>query len=219
MTVLISGAGIAGLTLALTCDQIGVPCRIVEQVSEIKPLGVGINLQPNAVRELFDLGLEAKLDAIGVRTEELAMIARNGVEVWREPRGKAAGYQWPQFSVHRGALQMMLYETVLERLGPDAIETGARGERFRTTGERAILETVKGPRDGAVLIAAWQAGLFEYVSLSAIIQHREALGQIRRWRRLRLCVQCRGPPRCAPFCKHGCHDLLFRVETTYSAEM
>lgn len=154
MTVLISGAGIAGLSLALTCHQIGVPCRIIEQVGEIKPLGVGINIQPNAVRELFDLGLEAELDAIGLRTQELAMFARGGAEVWREPRGAAAGYAWPQFSVHRGALQMMLLRTVQKRLGADVIETGVTGGAFRTDGDEAVLETSAGERRGAALIAA-----------------------------------------------------------------
>ncbi|MEL7463215.1 MAG: flavin-dependent oxidoreductase [Pseudomonadota bacterium] len=154
MTVLISGAGIAGLSLALTCHQIGVPCRIVEQVREVKPLGVGINLQPNAVRELFDLGLERELAAIGVPTQELAMLAANGKEVWREPRGRDAGYRWPQYSVQRGELQMMLYRAVLDRLGQDAIETGAKGRAFRTEGDEAVLETDSGERRGAVLIAA-----------------------------------------------------------------
>ncbi len=154
MTILISGAGIAGLTLALTCRQIGMPCRIVEQVREVKPLGVGINLQPNAVRELIDLGLEAELSAIGVPTQELAMFAANGREVWREPRGLAAGYRWPQYSVHRGELQMLLYRAVLERLGPDAIETGVKGLSHRTEGEEAVLETERGERRGALLIAA-----------------------------------------------------------------
>ncbi len=154
MTVLISGAGIGGLALALTCHQLGIPCRVVEQVRAVKPLGVGINLQPNAVRELMDLGLEADLAAIGVPTAELAMFAANGKEVWREPRGKAAGYRWPQYSVHRGELQMMLYRKVLERLGPDAVETGVKGSAFRTEGAEAILDTDQGARRGAVLIAA-----------------------------------------------------------------
>lgn len=154
MTVLIAGGGIAGLALALTCRQIGVPCRVFEQVREPKPLGVGINLQPNAVRELIDLGLEAELAKIGVPTQELAMFARNGCEVWREPRGVAAGYRWPQYSVHRGELQMLLWRTALDRLGPEAMETGAKATGFRTEGDEAVLETEAGDRRGALLIAA-----------------------------------------------------------------
>ncbi|MEM7547521.1 MAG: flavin-dependent oxidoreductase [Pseudomonadota bacterium] len=154
MTVLISGAGIGGLTLALTCHQLAIPVHVVEQVAQMKPLGVGINLQPNAVRELMALGLGDDLAAIGVPTAELAMFAPNGKEVWREPRGKAAGYRWPQYSVHRGELQMMLYHAVMDRLGPDAIETGTRGHGFRMEGDEAVLDTDQGPRRTRVLIAA-----------------------------------------------------------------
>lgn len=154
MTILISGGGIAGLSLALTCHQIGLPCRIVEQTPEVKPLGVGINLQPNAVRELLDLGLGPDLDRIGVKTQELMLVARNGKEVWSEPRGLEAGYNWPQYSVHRGELQMLLYRTVLDRLGHEVIQTGLKGVAFRTEGDEAVLETVAGERRGNVLIAA-----------------------------------------------------------------
>jgi len=109
MTVLIAGAGLAGLSLGLTLHQIGVPFRIFETVNQIKPLGVGINLQPNAVRELFELGLESELDQIGVRTQEVAFFTKTGLPIWAEPRGELAGYRWPQFSVHRGEFQMLLY--------------------------------------------------------------------------------------------------------------
>lgn len=121
MTVLIAGAGIAGLTLALTCHQLGIPARVFERSKSIKPLGVGINLQPNCVRELFDLGLAEALDSIGLRTSEVAYFTKHGKQIWAEPRGLLAGNTWPQYSVHRGQLQALLYETVLDRLGPDAI--------------------------------------------------------------------------------------------------
>jgi 2-polyprenyl-6-methoxyphenol hydroxylase-like FAD-dependent oxidoreductase len=125
--VLIAGAGIGGLSLALTLHQIGVPCLVLESVPEIKPLGVGINLQPNAVRELYELGLGPdSLDRIGVQTEEWALVGLNGNEVYSEPRGLKSGYNWPQYSVHRGGLQMMLYRAALERLGANSIRTGVK---------------------------------------------------------------------------------------------
>lgn len=124
MTVLIAGGGIAGLALGLTLHQIGVPFRIFEQVRSLKPLGVGINLQPTAVRELFDLGLADQIDAIGVKTEEYGLFSSSGREVWIESRGRKAGYDWPQYSVHRGHLHMMLYDAVQARAGHGAVETG-----------------------------------------------------------------------------------------------
>jgi 2-polyprenyl-6-methoxyphenol hydroxylase-like FAD-dependent oxidoreductase len=123
MTVLIAGGGIGGLTLALSLHQIGVPCRIFESVPELKPLGVGINVLPHACRELIELGLFEQLDAAGVRTRELAYFSKHGKPIWSEPRGLEAGYKWPQFSIHRGTLQQILLDTVIARLGRDAILT------------------------------------------------------------------------------------------------
>lgn len=128
--IVIAGAGIAGLTMALTCHQLGIRCRVYEATQEIKPLGVGINVQPNAVRELFDLGLADNLAEIGVEAEEWALFARSGQLVWSEPRGILAGYRWPQFSVHRGHLQQMLLKKVQERLGEDAVVPDARLVRY-----------------------------------------------------------------------------------------
>ena len=122
MTVLIAGAGIAGLTLALTCHQIGLRARVFEAARELRPLGVGINLQPNAVRELEALGLGPDLARIGVETRDWGLHSKTGREIWTEPRGRAAGYRWPQFSVHRGALQMALLREVRARLHGEEAE-------------------------------------------------------------------------------------------------
>ncbi len=123
--VLIIGAGIGGLTLALSLHRAGIPARVVEAVPSIRPLGVGINVLPHAVRELTELGLAEKLEARAIRTKELIYTNKFGQEIWREARGQDAGYNWPQFSVHRGQLQMLLYETVIERLGAGAVRSDA----------------------------------------------------------------------------------------------
>ena len=100
-------------------------CRqVFESVSELKPLGVGINVLPHAVRELTELGLLDELDAAGVRDRELAYYSKHGQPIWSEPRGLEAGYQWPQFSIHRGALQKILLDAASERLGRENILTG-----------------------------------------------------------------------------------------------
>jgi 2-polyprenyl-6-methoxyphenol hydroxylase-like FAD-dependent oxidoreductase len=149
------------LSLALTLQQIGVPCLVFESVPEIKPLGVGINLQPNAVRELYELGFGPdSLDRIGVQTQEWALVGLNGHEVYSEPRGLKAGYTWPQYSVHRGGLQMMLYRAVLERLGSASIRTGVKVEGYRNNGDgkvTALLRSRGGHSsevEGALLIGA-----------------------------------------------------------------
>ncbi len=123
--IIIAGAGIGGLSLAITLQQLHIPCLVIESVSELKPLGVGINLQPNAVRELYEMGIgEEQLDKVGVKTQEWALVGRNGLEIYSEPRGLAAGYKWPQYSVHRGELQMLLHDTFVNRGGADALILG-----------------------------------------------------------------------------------------------
>ena len=122
--VMIVGGGIGGLVLALSLHQIGVNCRVYEGVSELKPLGAGINLLPHAVRELDELGLLPALDAVGIRTKDASYFNHHGQLIYREVAGTSAGYAWPQFSIHRGDLQMLLYKAVLERLGPDSVVTG-----------------------------------------------------------------------------------------------
>jgi len=124
MTVLIAGGGIGGLTLALSCQQLNIPFIIFEKTKTLEPLGVGINLQPNAVRELSDLNLKQDLYKIGVETQEFGLFSKKGLKIWTEPRGLAAGYNEPQFSVHRGQLQKLLYNKLIERADRFSIKTG-----------------------------------------------------------------------------------------------
>lgn len=161
MTVIIAGGGIGGLSLGLSLHQLGIPLHVVEAVAHVKPLGVGINLQPHSVRELFELGLESELDKIGLRTEEVAYFSAQGQLIWSEPRGMEAGYRWPQYSIHRGELQFLLYRELLRRCGPEVITTGAalKGWREDANGVTVALENRRtgealGDMRGAVLIGA-----------------------------------------------------------------
>ncbi|HEX9174433.1 MAG TPA: FAD-dependent monooxygenase, partial [Telluria sp.] len=119
--VAIIGAGIGGLTLALGLHAAGISCRVYESAAEIKPLGVGINILPHAVRELEHLGLLDELAQIGITTKQSAFYSAHGQFVYSEPAGRYAGYRWPQFSIHRGDLQAVLLKAVRERIGADAV--------------------------------------------------------------------------------------------------
>ncbi|WP_424629548.1 flavin-dependent oxidoreductase [Bradyrhizobium sp. SYSU BS000235] len=161
MTILIAGGGIGGLTLALSLHQIGIPCRIFESVSELKPLGVGINVLPHAVRELTELGLLDKLEAAGVRTKELSFFSKHGKPIWTESRGLDAGYKWPQISIHRGVLQQILLDTVIERLGAENVLTSHHLSEFTDTPDGVRAEFLDkatgqsaGTYQGSLLIAA-----------------------------------------------------------------
>jgi 5-methylphenazine-1-carboxylate 1-monooxygenase len=160
MTVLIAGGGIGGLTLALSLNQIGIPAKVFESIAELRPLGVGINVLPHAVRELIELSLLDKLDEAGVRTKELAYFSKHGKPIWSEPRGLEAGYKWPQFSIHRGVLQQILLDAAIERLGANNILTSHHltgweetADGIRATFIDKATGRSAGSHDGALLIA------------------------------------------------------------------
>lgn len=136
--MVVVGGGIGGLTTALALHDAGIgPVTVLERVDVIEPLGVGINLLPHAVRELTELGLADELAALGVATAELVYVNRFGTRIWSEPRGVAAGYRWPQYSIHRGRLQLMLLDAVRSRLGEESVCCGSVVRSVTTVGDRA----------------------------------------------------------------------------------
>jgi 5-methylphenazine-1-carboxylate 1-monooxygenase len=122
--VLIVGGGIGGLTLALSLHKRGIACRVFESAPEIKAVGVGVNLLPHAVRVFTELGLQPALAKLAVETAEAAFFNRFGQLIYREPLGRRAGYEWPQFSLHRGDLQAALLAAFKERIGGDRLHLG-----------------------------------------------------------------------------------------------
>jgi 2-polyprenyl-6-methoxyphenol hydroxylase-like FAD-dependent oxidoreductase len=121
--IVIVGAGIGGLTLGLALHAAGIPCRIFESAPEIRPIGVGINLLPHATKEMAALGLEADLARVAIETKDATFFNRFGQLIYREPLGRAAGYDQPQFSIHRGDLQMLLLDAFRNRAGSDRLIT------------------------------------------------------------------------------------------------
>jgi 2-polyprenyl-6-methoxyphenol hydroxylase-like FAD-dependent oxidoreductase len=121
--IIIVGAGIGGLTLGLALQSAGIPCRIYESAAEIRPIGVGINLLPHATRELAALGLETALARVAIATQDATFFNRFGQLIYQEPLGRAAGYENPQFSIHRGDLQTVLLDAFRSRAGHDRLST------------------------------------------------------------------------------------------------
>jgi 2-polyprenyl-6-methoxyphenol hydroxylase-like FAD-dependent oxidoreductase len=130
MKVIIAGAGVGGLVTALMLHARGIDCEVFEQADAVRELGVGINTLPHAIKELAELGLLDRLDAVAIRTYELFYTNRLGQEIWREPRGLDAGYDIPQFSIHRGRLQAVIYQAVRARLGESRIHLNCRLQSF-----------------------------------------------------------------------------------------
>ena len=136
LQVIIAGGGIGGLSLALSLHQAGISVRVREAVRDPLPLGVGINLQPTAVRELTELGLSDALSSTGIATQRLNLCNRFGQLIHGEPRGLAAGYRWPQISIHRGELQLSLLRATRERIGEGNVRTGTRLVGFEQSAGR-----------------------------------------------------------------------------------
>jgi 2-polyprenyl-6-methoxyphenol hydroxylase-like FAD-dependent oxidoreductase len=155
MRIVIAGGGIGGLVAALALHEAGIDAEVFEQSAEIRPLGVGINVLPHAMRELTELGLQERVCAAGVVTQELAYANRFGHLIWAEPRGRHAGYAWPQVSIHRGRLHLLLLDAARERLGDARIHLGARLAGFAQdeAGVTARFEDGRSAR-GEVLVAA-----------------------------------------------------------------
>jgi 2-polyprenyl-6-methoxyphenol hydroxylase-like FAD-dependent oxidoreductase len=134
ITVIVAGGGIGGMALALSLHAAGITdVEVYESAPSIRELGVGINLLPHAVRELSELGLLDELRAVGIPTASLQFFSKHGRYIRGEPRGFAAGYRWPQVSIHRGQLLGVLHRAVEARLGPGAVHTDAHLVRFDPT--------------------------------------------------------------------------------------
>src|SRR5712671_5282700 len=149
--ILIVGGGIGGLTLALELHRRNIPCRVLESAPEIKAVGVGINLLPHAVRVFAELGLQPALERLAVQTAEAVFFNRFGQLIYREPLGRRAGYEWPQFSIHRADLQAVLVEEFEKRIGKDRLHLGWHCMAFDPK-DFSLQVKDKGPIKGKAII-------------------------------------------------------------------
>ncbi|WAL95539.1 flavin-dependent oxidoreductase [Streptomyces sp. Je 1-369] len=186
--VLVAGAGIGGLTAALSLHEAGIGVRVVDAAEQLRPVGVGLNLLPYAVRELTELGLGEELAATAVAPDAMVHFDRHGNRIWAEPRGLALGYRWPQYSVHRGALQLLLLDAVRDRLGDRAVRTGTAFVRLADRergGQRVILRDMARAREYGVRVGALVGADGLHSAVRAVLHPGEGpplWNGIRMWR-------------------------------------
>ena len=151
--ILVIGGGVGGLTLALSLHQAGIPCRVFEAAPDVRPLGVGVNLLPHGMRELTELGLQDALLRAAVETRELCFYNRFGQFIYKEPRGRHAGYDWPQLSIHRADLHRVLLEAVRERAGADSVLLGSKCRSIEEKQDRVSVRFENGATaDGCCVV-------------------------------------------------------------------
>ena len=171
MNIIIAGGGIGGLVTALALHEAGISVRVFESVPTLQPLGVGINLLPHAVRELTRLGLQNRLEAIAIPTADLSYYNKFGQLIWTEPRGKAAGYAWPQYSIHRGRLQMLLLEEVVARIGAENVRTGCHLVQFREESGQVYAQ-FENRESGGVVAEEWGDALIGADGIHSVVRRR-----------------------------------------------
>jgi 2-polyprenyl-6-methoxyphenol hydroxylase-like FAD-dependent oxidoreductase len=187
MQAIVIGGGIAGLALSLAMRERGLDCRVYEAVPEVKELGVGITLLPHATRELAALGLEPRIRKVAIENEESAFFNRHGQFIYKEPRGKLAGYPFAEYGIHRGKLHRILFEAALEASGADRVLTNHRCVRVDQD-ERGVtvhfVETSTGralpPVKGDIAIAC--DGINSTVRRQFYPEEKVAFAGINTWR-------------------------------------
>ncbi len=184
--IVVVGGGIAGLAFALSLHQRGIACDVYESVPQVKELGVGITLLPHGMRELSALGVQAEIEAVGIENLESVFFSRFGQFIYREPRGRHAGYPLPEIGIHRGKLHRILFEAALKRLGSDRIHTGHRcaGVTQDETGVTVHFTDASGaqlaPVRGRIAVAC--DGIHSAVRKQYYPQEKVAFGGINTWR-------------------------------------
>jgi 2-polyprenyl-6-methoxyphenol hydroxylase-like FAD-dependent oxidoreductase len=187
MQAIVIGGGIAGLALSLAMRERGLDCRVYEAVPEVKELGVGITLLPHATRELAALGLEPRIRQVAIENEQSAFFNRHGQFIYKEPRGKHAGYPFAEYGIHRGKLHRILFEAALEASGADRVLTNHRCVRVDQD-ERGVtvhfIETSTGralpPVKGDIAIAC--DGINSTVRRHFYPEEKVAFAGINTWR-------------------------------------
>ena len=160
VNIAVVGGGIGGLTLALALHQRGISCRVYESAPEVKELGVGITLLPHAMREMTALGLGEVLTRQGIENRDSCFFNRFGQLIYAEPRGRFAGYPFPEVGLHRGRLHLTLWNAAVARLGAQRLLTDHQCVALDQTDQRVTLRfrssvtgTARAPVEADIAIA------------------------------------------------------------------
>lgn len=186
LRIAIVGGGIGGLALALSLHRLGLPCDVYEAVPEVREIGVGITLLPHAMRELAQLGLQGELEAVGIENFESVFCNRWGQTIYREQRGRYAGYSLPEIGLHRGKLHGIMYRAALERIGAAHIHLDHRCAGVEQDGGQAILRFTNSRGEGMAAVQADVViacdGVNSAVRRGFYPQEKPAFGGINTWR-------------------------------------
>jgi salicylate hydroxylase len=153
--ILIAGAGIGGLTAALTLLKKGFDCDVYEQSPVLRELGAGLWISPNGQRVLFDLGLEEEMRDVNLSaTDRVVRLWDSGKSVSVYNRGASTGVDHTLFMLLRAEMQRILAENV-RRIKPDAIHLNAKCVGFEQDAEKVLLKFDDGSSvSGDALIGA-----------------------------------------------------------------
>ena len=133
--VVIIGAGVGGLTLALLLRRQGIVADVLEQAAELREVGAAIGLAANATRVLRDLGLGEGLARVS--SEPTRLIHRDGrdgrlVAVSGDSQWYRETFGAPFYGLHRMALQGLLADA----LGPEHVHLGCHAETLEERGRK-----------------------------------------------------------------------------------
>src|SRR4051794_14256242 len=111
--VLIAGAGMGGLTLALALLQRGFKVSVFERVPELGEIGAGFMCSPNGTRVLYSLGLKEAIEKVEVRLVDRDIRLWNTGQLWKlsgHGADSAKRYGAPFLVLHRGDLHALLVD-------------------------------------------------------------------------------------------------------------
>ncbi len=148
--VAIAGAGIGGLTLAIALRRRGVPVTVLERAPELRPVGAGLGLGPNAIAAFRRLDLAEAIGNAGAAIRRSALLDTRGsalgseMDVERLARDVGA----PLVALHR----TRLHDVLLAALGPGIVRLDFAVVGFERSGGRVVVTSSTGERVEADLL-------------------------------------------------------------------